>query len=62
MNIAQLDEMNLDDASAVVLVRRLTPGSRVCQESADWVLELPEMTQIFFAPRPTDEELRPEVA
>jgi hypothetical protein len=55
------NEVNLNDASAVLLVRREAASARVCRRAIDWVLELPEATQIFYALRPDDENEPPSV-
>ena len=55
------DQLDLNDASAVLLVRRLAPGARLCRHSIDWVLQLADTAEIVYVPRPTDNQDRPHV-
>ncbi len=55
------DEVDLNEASAVLLVRQLSPGARVCRQSIAGMLQLAEVPEIVYAPRPEDNEEPPRV-
>jgi hypothetical protein len=55
------DEVDLNNASAVLLVRRFASAARLCSQSLNWTIDLPLMTEIFYAPPPIDSDPPPRV-